>query len=56
VSRLPKEKQKVLETAVLCLSRLVPRDSAEQILVRCVSHINKSIHLTNKNKHKNLSF
>ena len=36
VARLPKEKQKVLETAAMCLSRVVLRDVAEQILVRCV--------------------
>ena len=35
VARLPKEKQKVLETAAMCLSRVVLRDVAEQILVRC---------------------
>ena len=36
VARMPKEKQKVLGTAVMCLSRFVSRDVAEQILVRCV--------------------
>jgi ankyrin repeat protein len=36
VARLPKEKQKVLETAAMCLSRFVHHDVAEQILVRCV--------------------
>jgi hypothetical protein len=36
VSRLSEEKQKVLETATMCLSRFVSRDVAEQILVRCV--------------------
>ena len=36
VSRLPEEKRKVLKTATMCLSRLVSRDVAEQILVRCV--------------------
>ena len=36
VSKLPAEKQKVLETATMCLSRFVSRDVAEQILVRCV--------------------
>jgi ABC-type phosphate/phosphonate transport system substrate-binding protein len=36
VARLPKEKQKVLETAAMCLSRFVSRDVAEQIMVRCV--------------------
>ena len=36
VSKLPEEKQKVLETATMCLSRFVSRDVAEQILVRCV--------------------
>jgi ABC-type phosphate/phosphonate transport system substrate-binding protein len=35
VARLSKEKQKVLETAAMCLSRFVSRDVAEQILVRC---------------------
>jgi hypothetical protein len=36
VSKLPEEKQKVLETAAMCLSRFVLRDVAEKILVRCV--------------------
>jgi ankyrin repeat protein len=36
VARLPKEKQKVLETAAMCLSRFVSRDVAEQIMIRCV--------------------
>ena len=36
VARLPKEKQKVLETVMMCLSRVVLSDVAEQILVRCV--------------------
>ena len=36
VSKLPAEKQKVLETATMCMSRFVSRDVAEQILVRCV--------------------
>jgi ankyrin repeat protein len=36
VSRLPKEKRKVLETAAMCLSRFVSRDMAEQIMIRCV--------------------
>jgi hypothetical protein len=36
VSKLPEEKQTVLETATMCLSRFVSRDVAEQILVRCV--------------------
>ena len=33
VALLPKEKQKVLETAAMCLSRFVSRDVAEQIMV-----------------------
>ena len=36
VSRLSEKKQKALETATLCLSRIVSRDLVEQILVRCV--------------------
>jgi ankyrin repeat protein len=36
VARLPKEKQKVLETASMCLSRVVSRDVAEQIMMQCV--------------------
>ena len=36
VARLPKEKQRVLETAAMCLSRFVSRDVAEQIMIRCV--------------------
>ena len=36
VSKLPAEKQKVLETAAMCLNRFVLRDVVEQILVRCV--------------------
>ena len=36
VSKLPEEKKKVLETVAMCLSRVVLRDVAEQILVRCV--------------------
>jgi ankyrin repeat protein len=36
VSKLPEEKRKVLETATMCLSRVVLRDVAEQILVRCM--------------------
>jgi ankyrin repeat protein len=36
VARLSEEKQKVLETVAMCVSHLVPRDLAEQILVRCV--------------------
>jgi hypothetical protein len=36
VSKLPEEKQKVLETAAMCLSRLVHHDVVEQILARCV--------------------
>ena len=36
VSKLPAEKQKVLETAMLCLSRFVSSDLVEQIAVRCV--------------------
>ena len=36
VSKLPAVKRKVLETAAMCLSRVVLRDVAEQIMVRCV--------------------
>ena len=36
VSRLPEEKRKVLENAMLCLSRFVSRDLVERIVVRCV--------------------
>ena len=36
VARLPKEKQKVLETAAMCLSRVVLRDVVERIAVLCV--------------------
>jgi ankyrin repeat protein len=36
VSKFPMEKQKVLETAMTCLSRVVSRDLVEQIAVRCV--------------------
>jgi len=36
VSKLPAEKQKVLETAATCLSYFVHHDVVEQILVRCV--------------------
>jgi len=36
VSRLSEEKQKVLETAAMCLSHFVHHDVVEQILVRCV--------------------
>ena len=36
VSKLPAEKQKVLETVAMCLNRFVLRDVVEQILVRCV--------------------
>lgn len=36
MSKLPEEKRKALETTTLGLSRLVSRDVAEQILVRCV--------------------
>ena len=36
VSKLPEQKRYVLETATMCLSRVVLRDVAEQILVRCV--------------------
>ena len=36
VALLPKEKQKVLETAAMCLSRFVSRDVAEQIMVKSV--------------------
>ena len=36
VSKLPAEKRRVLQTAVLCLSRFVSHDLVEQIAVRCV--------------------
>jgi hypothetical protein len=36
VSRLPTEKRKVLETAVMCLSCVVLRDLVERIAVQCV--------------------
>ena len=36
VARLSKEKQNVLETAAMCLSRFVSYDVMEQILVRCM--------------------
>ena len=36
VSRLPEEKRKVLENAMLCLSRFVSRDLVERIAVQCV--------------------
>ena len=36
VSKLPAEKRKVLETAAICLSHVVPSDLTEQILVRCM--------------------
>ena len=36
VARLPKEKQKVLETVAMCLSRVVLRDVVERIAVLCV--------------------
>lgn len=36
VSKLPAEKQRVLQTAALCLSHFLSRDLGEQILVRCV--------------------
>ena len=36
VSKLPAEKQRVLQTAALCLSRFVSRDLVEQIAIRCV--------------------
>lgn len=36
VARLPEQKQKVLETAMIHLSRFVSRDLVEQIAIRCV--------------------
>jgi ankyrin repeat protein len=36
VSKLPEDKRHALETAMMCLSRFVHHDVAEQILVRCV--------------------
>jgi hypothetical protein len=36
VARLPEEQQKVLETAMMHLSRFVSRDLVEQIAIRCV--------------------
>jgi hypothetical protein len=36
VSKLPEEKRKVLETATMCLGRVVLRDLVERIAVQCV--------------------
>jgi ankyrin repeat protein len=36
VSRLPEEKRKILETAMMCLSRSVSHDLVERIAVHCV--------------------
>ena len=36
VARLPEEKRKVLETAAMCLSRVVLRDVVERIAILCV--------------------